>query len=423
MRRLLLLCTLAACGTDAARSGANPDMPWVTQVDSTGDTVRVRITGEIPEALVRTLVAELEIGEEDGSEEETFGYVVSVVPTADRGVILYDDQASAIRQFGPTGAFIRNIGRKGGGPGEFGQVNGLSLLPDGRLLVWDATNARINVYSDTGAYQSLYRVPFSSHFGQNMLWSDDAGRTYSWAILKTDSADFTNNTPGVIVYDPSGNVVDSVEYPRWRPRPPSLAARTADGRMSTSYNFPFWPDNVAQVSPKGDMVSGPGDPYVLYFTGRAGAKPIRVDRETQPVPVSDTERREARAFPEFYLRKVDPNWNWNGPDIPGNKPAYDEILVDRDGRVWVSVATPGVPIPAAELPPVKEGREKEPRTTTRSPTLYDVFSPEGRLLGRVAFPRRVSLRQAVGDDVYALRRDSLDVQYVTRYRITPALPK
>lgn len=419
---VLLIVTTAACGGDGTGSG-DPDAPWVTQVDSTGDTVRVRIDGAIPDSLVRTLVTDLEIGVEDGEEEETFRAVVSVVPTPDRGVIVYDAQADAVRQFGPTGAFVRNIGRKGGGPGEFGQVNGLAALPDGRILIWDGTNARINVYSDTGAYQALWRVPFASHFGQNMLWTDQSGRTFSWLVLKSDSNDFTKTTPGVIVYDANGAVIDTLVYPTWRDRAPALAAQSPDKRMTSSYNFPFWPANVAQVATQGGFVSGPGDPYVLYFTGRPGLKPVRVDRDFTPVPVSPTERTEARAEPEFWLRKVDPNWSWSGPSIPANKPAYDEITVTRDGRVWVSVGTPGVPIPATELAPVRPGEEKQPRTTTRSPTVYDVFSPEGRLLGRVAFPRRVALRDAVGNDVYATRRDSLDIQYVVRYRIEPALPR
>lgn len=419
---LTIVGTGAECGGDGAAS-AGGDTPWVTQVDSAGDTVRIRISREIPASLVRTIVAEMEVGAEDGADEETFGWIVSVVPTGDGGFLAYDDQASAIRQFNAEGAFVRNIGRKGGGPGEFGQVNGIARHLDGRIVVWDGTGARLNVYSDTGSFEAIWRVPFSSHFGQNMLWTDHTGRTYSWAVLERDSVDFTRGTRGVIVYNNAGKVVDSLPYPTWREPAPSLIARSADKRGASSYAFPFWPSNVAVVSSVGGFVSGPGDPYVFYLTHRDGARPVRIERETTPVPVSATERKEQRAIVEYGLRQLDPNWSWTVADIPANKPAYEMIHVAADGRIWVQVSTAAEPIPTAEMPAIRPGDDARPRRSTRTPTVFDVFAPEGRLLGRVAFPRRVTFHNALGNQVYAVRRDSLDVEHVVRYKIEPALPR
>lgn len=410
---------VTACGGDAA-GGSDAGTPWVTQVDSTGDTVRIRITGEIPAAQVRQLVSEVEIGAEDGSEEETFGYIPTLLPAGDRGFLVLDDQASALRLFDSTGTFVKNIGNKGGGPGEFQQVNGVSRLPDGRIVLWDATGSRLNVYSDTGAYLTTWRVPFSGHFGQNMLWTDMEGRSYAWAILERDSVDFTKGTRGVIAFDREGQVIDSLAFPVWREPAPSLLARSPDGRGASAFTFPFWPQNSVMVSPLGGFVSGPGDPYVLYFTDRPGAKPVRIDREHTPVPVSATERSERRAQAEFGLRRTDPNWSWTVAEIPTVKPAYETIFVAPDGRIWVKLSTPAEAIPEAELAPVPPAQQARPRTTTRTSTVYDVFSPEGLLLGRVAIPRRVSFHTAVGNDVYAVRRDSLDVEYVVRYRVEPA---
>jgi hypothetical protein len=405
------------------RTAGTDGTPWITQVDSTGDTVRIRISGEIPPEQLRRLVAEVEIGAEDGAEEETFGSVVTVLATPDRSFLVFDDQVPALRLFDSAGTFVKNVGRKGRGPGEFEQVNGITLLPDGRIVLWDATGARLNTYSDTGAFLTTWRVPFSGHFSQNMLWSDDAGRSYAWAVLERDSIDFTRGTRGVIVFDGQGNVLDSLPYPVWREPAPSLIAKTPDGRGASAYGFPFWPQSAAAVSREGGFVSGPGDPYVLHLTQREGAKPVRIEREFEPVPVSDVERSEQRAIVEYGLRRTDPNWSWTVADIPTNKPAYEQVSVALDGRIWVKLSTPAVEIPASELPAVRPGQEDRPRTTTRTPARYDVFSPLGRLLGRVELPRRVSLQTSRGNEVYAVRRDSLDVQYVVRYRIEPALPR
>lgn len=411
-----LLGTATACD---GRTGAGDadSTPWVTQVDSTGDTIRIRITGEVPSAQVRRLVSEIEIGAEDGAEEETFGWVVTVLATPDRGFLVFDAQVPALRRFDSTGAFVRIIGNKGRGPGEFEQVNGIARLPDDRIVIWDATGARLNTYSDTGAFLTSWRVPFSGRFGQNMLWADQAGRTYAWSELASDPGNPSRGTYGVIVFDSAGGVLDSIPYPVWRGPPPSLIAKTPDGRGASSFTFPFWPQSVAKVSPTGGFVSGPGDPYVLYLTHREGSKPVRIDREFTPVLVTATERSEHRALVESGLRQTDPNWSWTVADIPKEKPAYEQLTVALDGRIWVEVSTAAIEIPAAELPAVKPGQE-QPR-----PTLYDVFSPAGRLLGRVQLPRRVIFHTSIGNDVYAVRWDSLDVEYVVRYRVEPALPR
>ena len=413
---LVVLCASVAC--DGSRSSGST---LVTETDAAGDTIRIRITGELGAGDMHTLVPEMEVGAEDAGEEETFGWVVSLLPLKDGSVLVFDGQANALRQFDSTGTFVPNFGRKGGGPGEFGQVNGIARRADGSVVVWDATGGRINAYSDTGAFLSTWRVPMTGHFGQNMLWSDDEGRTLSWVVLTREEKDFTRGARGVIRYDAMGAVIDSVAYPVWREPPPTLLARTPDGRGSTSFTFPFAPYNVAVVSPGGGFVSGPGDPYVFYLTDRAASKPTRVELDFAPVAISETERREHRAHVEHGLRRTDPGWTWTVADIPQNKPAYESIQVGLDGRIWVNVSTPGVEIPAAELSPVPPGRESDPRFTTRQPTLLDVFTPEGRLLGRVAVPRRVAVLAMEGDHVYAVRSDSLDVPYVVRYRVSPAL--
>ena len=115
---LSVLGSAAACDERRGPVDAN-DSPWVTQVDSTGDTIRIRITGEVPPEQVRQLVAEVEIGAEDGAAEETFGWVATVLATPDRGFLVFDAQAPALRRFDSTGAFVRDVGHKGRGPGEF----------------------------------------------------------------------------------------------------------------------------------------------------------------------------------------------------------------------------------------------------------------------------------------------------------------
>jgi anthranilate synthase component 2 len=395
------------------------DQPWTTVVDSTGDTILVTITGEVPASLVRTLVPELTVGSVDGEEETSFGQIGAVLPTSTRGLLVHDAQASAIRMFDSTGAFVKNVGNKGGGPGEFDHLNGLTRLPDGRLVIWDATGARLNLYDPDGAFLTTWRLPFQGFFAQNLLSSDHSGRINAWAMLTRDSVDFSRGKAGIIRLDTSGKVLDSVFFPVWREPAPRLIARTPDGSGMSAFSFPFWPGSHSVASPVEGMVSGPGDPYRLYITHRAGRKPVRIDREHTPVPVSDTEREERKAQAIWGLRQTDPKWTWNVADIPASKPAYRGLTLGDDGTIWISISVPSEPIPAAEMPEIPANQPERPRITTRDPTVYDVFTPEGRLMGRVAMPPRTRITRMSAAGAWGVRRDSLDVEYAARFRIEP----
>lgn len=264
-------------------------------------------------------------------------------------------------------------------------------------------------------------MPFTGYFTSNSLWSDTKGFIYAGAVIRRDEEDPRRSTQGLIRMDTTGAVLDSLAYPQWREPAPLLLARSPDGRTTTARSAPFTAGNVSRLLPAGGVVSGPGDPYVLYVTHPDGRKPIRIEREHPPVPVTSSEMDEQRRSVEFGMRRVDPSWSWTGPGIPSTKPAYRGISVGRDGRIWVSLSTAGIPIPPDELPTPRAGEPPPPAVTTRDPLVYEVFAPSGRLLGRVALPPRTLMHVMEGNSVWGVRRDSLDVPYAVRFRIEPAL--
>ena len=60
-----------------------------------------------------------------------------------------------------------------------------------------------------------------------------------------------------------------------------------------------------------------------------------IENAWDPVPV-DAERAERnRRRLITDMRRRDPGWQWNGPQIPENMPAYDNLYGGNDGRVLV----------------------------------------------------------------------------------------
>lgn len=415
---LLTAAIIAACAGDASREGSG--LPWVTSTDSTGDTIRVVTLGDVPDSLAHSLVLELEVGALEGTEEVTFGFLGDVLGLADGGLLVHDAESDIIRMFDASGAFVRNLGGKGGGPGEYGQINGIARHPSGDLYVWDATGGRVNRYRADGSYVGSLRSPFTGWFTQNELFADRSGRLLMWLPIIGDPSNPLQRRDSYVRLDTAGVTLDTLLVPLWPDEAEPLQASTPDGGSRTMTTRPWAPNSVANVHPDGGLVAGLGQDYVLYRL-MTGGKPIRIEREYTPVPVSDTERRERQAQIEQNMRRLDPAWNWTGAPIPSSKPAYERFLIGDDGRIWVRVFTAAEEIPAAEIPTPALNPNGPPRVvlSTREPVVFDVFSAEGEFLGRVKLPPRTSVLRASGNQAWGTRKDADDVDFAVRFRITP----
>lgn len=94
----------------------------------------------VPDRLDITLNEVLVIGaEEADSTEYLFGSLTSVVPGPDGHIYVADRQTSNIRVFDPSGTYVRTLGRRGEGPGEFERIETMAFDASDYLLVWDAS--------------------------------------------------------------------------------------------------------------------------------------------------------------------------------------------------------------------------------------------------------------------------------------------
>ena len=138
------------------------------------------------------------------------------------------------------------------------------------------------------------------------------------------------------------------------------------------------------------------------------------------------------------MRRTDPKWNWNGPEIPEVKPYFQNLIAAQDGRIWLPRVVesgrgsggPGVTFSTTETSSGAGGGRARPPGGTPSlaprpnapvepprPGLYDVFEPNGTFVGQVQVPARTSLMVRRGDQVWGVALDEDDVSTVKRFRI------
>jgi DNA-binding beta-propeller fold protein YncE len=97
----------------------------------------------------------LELGTPDtpGCDERTFNAPTDMSFAPDGSVYITDGYGnSRVVHVAPDGTFIRAWGRRGSGPGEFDTPHSVAVAPDGRVLVSDRHNHRIQHFSPEGEY-------------------------------------------------------------------------------------------------------------------------------------------------------------------------------------------------------------------------------------------------------------------------------
>ena len=386
----------------------------VVETETIGDTTVVRTVSGSVWGGDATLVPEVSIGELDGAEEYLFGSVSAIAVDDDHNVYVLDGQARHVRVFDSEGTYVKTLGRDGEGPGEFKVPIGLAIS-NGRLLVRDPANGRVQLFGlETGENEEWRYLP-SEVFANTPLYRDDQGRIY---------VDITEEEQRFIVMDSDGTPIDTIPAPvapaDFDDDQYGMNARGESGDMwrSVGAAVPFSPDWYWSVHPAGHFLSALSTAYRINLEQDDGV--LRIERNHTPVAVPDDEhdRHEQRIMRR--MRQVDAGWSWDGAAIPEHKPPFRGLRAGSDGRIWVRLWTEAKQVANEDHDP---GNPESSPFTWVEPLRYDVFEADGTYLGAVVPPEGFSLSAppVFGRSfVWAVERGELDVQRVVRYRI--ALP-
>jgi hypothetical protein len=389
------------------------------------DTV-VRLTNRPVHAGIATLQREISIGVADGDENYMLGSIADIAVGPSGSIYVWDGTVPAIRMYDAAGKYLKTIGRRGSGPGEYQAGAAIAVAKTGNLLMWDPGNARINVYTATGDVVATWPTlsgGSGSAMGHGLLMIDTAGFTHILTFARAPGA--TTHHAAWIRFRPDGSLKDTLFAPIDETN--LLKAASPGGQRVSNRLVPFAPSLRAKVSPFGYMVTGYNDRIALDLH-EPGKPVVSIRRNVALQPVSASERDSARADIIASMREVVSHWSWNGPDIPRTKPAYTGLTIASDGRLWVQLAEG----PREKADSMALGRGEMMMTQGRAGTarpafrwscpsmgwlLFDVYEPAGRYLGQVRVPAGVDPLVMRGDLVWAATCSDDDVPIVVRYRI------
>jgi 6-bladed beta-propeller len=309
-------------------------------------------------------------GAESG-DSSAFAMVGSVRWLSDGRLVVADVAASRLLVFDATGRFVRPLGRRGDGPGEFRNVGGITVLPGDSLVTFDASLRRLSVWHpDAGFVRS---IPLTGESAEDSwpadawLWRDGLVVVLQLSITPKDSV-----APGAGVR-------------RW-PMRARLSLRDTSGQ-------------ALRTSPWFDgMYTG------LYATGDGDLR-WPAQRELLTGTEVDEVRSEARALAATRMKpeRLRDAFAMNfAPEIlPKERPAIGRVIVAPDGQLWVER------FEATRL----GARLQKPGDR------WTILTPDGAPVARLTLPTLGRLEAVRGTRVAIVLRDSLDVQTVALYEL------
>ncbi len=413
-----VICTLSCCGLlsacRAAEDGASPSTARVVTVrDSAG--IRILESNGTPTELdsrpspfLLDSIPEVSIGEESGEELYLLHRVYDAERLADGRILIGNSGSHEVRVYSASGEHLKNIGRKGSGPGEFGEYATVRMLRSGDTLLLDDTEAqRVHVLAPT--LEITGTRPFRTAPGVTRPFLRGAFADGTWLGASFESGRL-NGPPGQIIratyallhYSADGEFMDSIGA---FPSQPRVVNEIPGGGS----HFPFIPLTVPQVeATRGDSVvvmRGTAPELEVYDQSGLLVQLVRWPRER--IRSADV----YPAFKESRLRELETELNMSvrarytalyekDLPIPEYAPLYMGMIVDDARRVWL----------------------ERYRDDNAQPRIWEVIDTDGAWLGTVTLPPRWALYRAGTDYVLGRALDTLGVLRVQVYRMQQAMP-
>jgi len=397
-----------ACGALIAGACAGGERAWGgTMTDSAGITiVESPAEGLWPAGLGPEITDELTIGTAEGDPDYQFGMIVGIDVTSDGNIYVMDMQARQARVFDSSGTFVRTIGGPGQGPGEFSQATmGLLATAGDTILVPDLMLQRLDRFTADGTFISQLPMPMATG-GMSVRWAErpDGMLVQEARMMQLPGMMDTEPAIQLLRRYPGGELADTIMT---LSIPQSFDIDTAGGEVRANIRL-FDSEPVWTLAEDGRILFAMNIAYNITVYSEDGQQQERIIRRAwERKPVTDADKQ---AFMKLLGEQMSSmgappetvEMLTSSMSFADYYPAFTNLLGGPGNTIWVQrVQT------AADM---DEGVEFNVQDMG-SPK-WDVFDRDGRYLGEVTLPDRYTPIRFIGDRIWGVWRDDLDVQYV-----------
>jgi hypothetical protein len=314
------------------------------------------------------LIPEMTWGEEGPPDAALLNKPIEMHVDAQGWVYVLDWGDMHIKVYGQDGKFLRTIGRRGQGPGEFTTPAFMALMSDGRICLLDGGQHRVSFLSNDGQYISGF--PFEGYFRSLAVDGQDRLYLAKWGAagepkLSTEFREVPYIT-SIFRTDVSGK--DMVHLADFLGENMVMKAM-GEGTMGMGGVF-----NIAwAVDRRGRLYGGFNEVFHLGAYGPDGKIEFSFGREFTPL-------KNPRFSGQVGQKKM--------------MPAFGRTIVfDDDDNLWLELS----------------------KTDDKDPSIYDIFSPEGIYLKQVKLDQRIA--RFKNGRIYSYVRSEAEDVCIKRYRL------
>lgn len=349
---------------------------------------------------------DLEIGLLDGPGEYAFSGVVDLVVLDGGGLLISDRATPELRLFDGAGRYVRSLGQRGEGPGEFVSPPTVAGVSGDTVFAWDGRTGRVTVFRQDG--QLVESRGLRAGEGSPVLvarrLSDGGFVTLSrWipaGILRgPHDARLEVDSTVMERLGPEGDVLDTLRVMpdrHWT----RMVLDGGGGRVRLIQALQPHSPRAFLASNGDQVVLARNDTFRFDLLTAAGVRAsVRVRGIDAPADADQIRDHEEQAYREETGNEtLDPQTRILFDFLPERLPAFAELLVARAGDVWVA----------------------RPALDDSQGYSWLVFTPDGALQGSVRTPPRMRLVAIESSHVVGVVTDDFDVPYVRRYPLIPS---
>lgn len=277
------------------------------------------------------------LGDAPGDTSVLFGAgLVSATRLPNGRILVADRGPFSFKLFAPDGKLLKNLGREGAGPGEFGYLARMYRCGD-QILTYDIKNGnRISVFDLDVGYKRAFRFsgptaghgPYASTCNKNATfvhygWEDP--KDMKGGIFRSKVPVWTSGADSTV--KPIIGVIPGSE--RW--------GQISDNRLVGTRPLPLGKESVMAIGDSRIFI-GSADSYEIGIYDLDG-KQIGTIRKAVPVAVTtkadidSAMAREQAGLSEASQKRIAASYATM--EFPKTLPAYRRLLIDADGLVWV----------------------------------------------------------------------------------------
>ncbi len=334
----------------------------------------------------------------EGNPAYQFHQLRDAARLTDGRIVAADGGSGELRFYSATGEFLRAVGGKGEGPGEFQSILWIERLDSDTLVVYDDRLSRVSLLAVDGTFARSYQLRPGDTEGRMLgLGSFADGSVLAWGrgTIQTRQSVGSLSRPQMTYFHVSddGQVVDTIGQ-----LPGSERFVRADEQLVAVVTRGFGKTSRTAVG-RDVFAFGSTDAYEVELRDTSGTlqRLVRKDHTIRPVTDADVE-----AYKRRQLESVDASFR--NPyeqmlaDMPfaETMPAHGALIIDRVGYLWVA----------------------EYRAPDDTIPRWTVFTPEGNMLGVVTTPPQLDVYEIGPDYLLGRWRDELEVEYLRVYELT-----